>query len=237
MLSVIVNTITVLVGSLCGLLLKRGIPERVSGAVMQAIGLCNVLIGISGAMAGENTLVMILAMAIGTMLGTWADLDGRFSSAVERVEAKFRRGDGTTSLAEGFIAGSLLFCVGGMTIVGCLQSGLVGDHSTIFMKSIMDLISSFIFAATLGLGVVFSAGFVFVFQGAIVLAAQFIAPVLSDAVIAEISCAGSLIIVALGLNLLGISKLKIMNFLPAVFLPIALCPLYDLVAGWLSGLL
>ena len=105
------------------------------------------------------------------------------------------------------------------------------------MMSVNNGISSFIFAATLGLGVVFSAGFVFVFQGAIVLAAQFIAPVLSDAVIAEISCAGSLIIVALGLNLLGISKLKIMNFLPAVFLPIALCPLYDLVAGWLSGLL
>ena len=237
MLGVIANTITVLIGSLLGLLLRRGIPEKVSGAIMQAIGLCSIFIGISGAMAGENTLVLILSMALGTMLGTWTDMDGHFSRAVERVEEKFRRGGGKTSLAEGFIAASLLFCVGGMTIVGCLQAGLSGDNSTILTKSIMDLISSFVFAATLGLGVVFSAGFVFVFQGAIVLAAQLIEPLLSDAVIAEISCCGSVIIVALGLNLIGITKLKIMNFLPAIFLPIALCPLYDLVAGWLGGLI
>ncbi len=237
MIGVIANTIAVLIGSAIGLLLKRGIPEKVSGAVMHAIGLCTVYIGISGALGGKNTLVLILSMALGTLLGAWIDIDTRFTGAVEKLEARFRRGDGKTSIAEGFIAASLLFCVGAMTIVGSLQAGLSGDNSMLFTKSVLDLISSFVFAASLGVGVVFAAGFVFVFQGAIVLAAQFAAPLLSEAVIAEMTCAGSVIIVALGLNLLGITKLKIMNFLPAIFLPILLCPLYDIAAAWLSGLI
>lgn len=237
MIGVIANTITVLIGSLCGLLLSRGIPEKVSDTVMRAIGLCTLYIGISGALEGENTLVLILSMAIGTMIGVWLDIDKHFTQAVEKIESKFRRGDGKVSLAEGFISASLLFCVGAMTIVGSLQAGLTGDNRMLFTKSILDLISSFLFASTLGIGVVASAGFVFVFQGAIVLAATWLAPLLSDAVIAEMTCAGSLLIVALGLNLIGVTKLKILNYLPAVFLPILLCPVYDRIASWLAAIL
>ena len=237
MIGVIANTITVLIGRLCGLLLCRGIPEKVSDTVMRAIGLCTLYIGISGALEGENTLVLILSMAIGTMLGAWLDIDKHFTQAVEKIESKFRRGDGKVSLAEGFISASLLFCVGAMTIVGSLQAGLTGDNRMLFTKSILDLISSFLFASTLGIGVVASAGFVFVFQGAIVLAATWLAPLLSDAVIAEMTCAGSLLIVALGLNLIGVTKLKILNYLPAVFLPILLCPVYDRIASWLAAIL
>ena len=237
MIGVIANTITVLIGSLCGLLLCRGIPEKVSDTVMRAIGLCTLYIGISGALEGENTLVLILSMTIGTMIGVWLDIDKHFTQAVEKIETKFRRGDGKVSLAEGFISASLLFCVGAMTIVGSLQAGLTGDNRMLFTKSILDLISSFIFASTLGIGVVASAGFVFVFQGAIVLAATWLAPLLSDAVIAEMTCAGSLLIVALGLNLIGVTKLKILNYLPAVFLPLLLCPVYDRIASWLAAIL
>lgn len=237
MIGVIANTITVLIGSLCGLLLSRGIPGKVSDTVMRAIGLCTLYIGISGALEGENTLVLILSMAIGTMIGVWLDIDKHFTQAVEKIETKFRRGDGKVSLAEGFISASLLFCVGAMTIVGSLQAGLTGDNRMLFTKSILDLISSFLFASTLGIGVVASAGFVFVFQGAIVLAATWLAPLLSDAVIAEMTCAGSLLIVALGLNLIGVTKLKILNYLPAVFLPILLCPVYDRIASWLAAIL
>lgn len=237
MIGVIANTITVLIGSLCGLLLCRGIPEKVSDTVMRAIGLCTLYIGISGALEGENTLVLILSMAIGTMIGVWLDIDKHFTQSVEKIETKFRRGDGKVSLAEGFISASLLFCVGAMTIVGSLQAGLTGDNRMLFTKSILDLISSFLFASTLGIGVVASAGFVFVFQGAIVLAATWLAPLLSDAVIAEMTCAGSLLIVALGLNLIGVTKLKILNYLPAVFLPILLCPVYDRIASWLAAIL
>ena len=237
MIGVIANTITVLIGSLCGLLLCRGIPEKVSDTVMRAIGLCTLYIGISGALEGENTLVLILSMAIGTMIGVWLDIDKHFTQSVEKIETKFRRGDGKVSLAEGFISASLLFCVGAMTIVGSLQAGLTGDNRMLFTKSILDLISSFIFASTLGIGVVASAGFVFVFQGAIVLAATWLAPLLSDAVIAEMTCAGSLLIVALGLNLIGVTKLKILNYLPAVFLPLLLCPVYDWISSWLAAIL
>jgi len=237
MIGVIANTVTVLIGSLVGLLLRRGIPEKVSGAVMHAIGLCTIYIGISGALQGENTLVLIVSMALGTMLGAGIDIDRRFTGAVDRLEAKFRRGDGKTSLAEGFIAASLLFCVGAMTIVGSLQAGLSGDNSMLFTKSVLDLISSFVFASSLGVGVVFAAGFVFVFQGSIVLVAHLVAPLLSETVIAEMTCAGSVIIVALGLNLIGVTKLKIMNFLPAILLPILLCPLFDLASSVLGRLI
>ena len=237
MIGVIANTITVLIGSLCGLLLRRGIPKKVSDSVMLAIGLCTVYIGVSGALEGKNTLVLILSMAVGTLIGAWLNIDKHFTGAVEKIEAKFRRGDGKVSLAEGFISASLLFCVGAMTIVGSLQAGLTGDNRMLFTKSILDLISSFIFASTLGIGVVASAAFVFVFQGSIVLAAHLIAPLLSETVIAEMTCAGSLLILALGLNLLGITKLKILNFLPAVFLPILFCPLYDWIAAWLTAVL
>ena len=110
-----------------------------------------------------------------------------------------------------------------MTIVGSLQAGLSGDNEMLFTKSTLDFISSIVFASALGIGVLLSAVFVFVFQGAIVLLAQVSAPYLNDAVVAEMTCAGSLLILALGLNMLGLTKLKVMNYMPAVFLPILLC--------------
>ncbi len=237
MIGVLTNTLTVLIGASLGLLLKRGIPEKVSDAVMKAIGLCTVFIGISGALKGENTLILILSMAIGTLIGAAIDIDTRFTNLVEKIEAKFKKSDGKTSVAEGFIGASLVFCVGAMTIVGSLQAGISGDNTMLFTKSVLDLISSFVFASALGIGVLFAAGFVFVFQGALVLLAQFVAPLLSDGVISEMTCAGSVVILALGLNLIGVTKMKIMNYLPAILLPILLCPLYDKTATWIASLL
>ncbi len=235
MIGVLTNTLTVLIGASLGLLLKRGIPEKVSDAVMKAIGLCTVFIGISGALKGENTLVLILSMTIGTLIGAAVDIDTRFTNLVTKIEAKFKKSDGKTSIAEGFIGASLVFCVGAMTIVGSLQAGISGDNTMLFTKSVLDLISSFVFASALGIGVLFAAGFVFVFQGALVLLAQFVAPLLSDVVIAEMTCVGSVVILALGLNLIGVTKLKIMNFLPAILLPILLCPLYEKIAVWIAS--
>jgi len=237
MIGVLANTATVLIGSLLGLFLKRGIPEKVSGAVMKAIGLCTVYMGISGALEGKNTLVLIVSMALGTLLGSWIDIDRRFTAAVGKLEAKFRRSEGKASLGQGFITASLLFCVGAMTLVGSLQAGITGDSTMLLTKSVLDLISSFVLASTLGLGVVLSAGFVLVFQGSLVLLSDLIAPFLTEAVIAEMVSVGSLVIVALGLDLLGIGKWKIMNYLPAVLLPLLLCPLYEWAAGVLRTLL
>ena len=224
MLGVIVNTAAVIIGSSLGLLLKKGIPERYKEIIMKGIGLCTIYIGISGTLKGENTLVLILSVVIGAVIGQALDLDARLNSFAQKLENKFKKeGQLGPSIAEGFVTASLLFCIGAMTIVGSLQAGLSGDNEMLFTKSTLDFVSSLIFASALGIGVLLSAGFVLVFQGAIVLLAQFVAPVLSDYAIAEMTCAGSLLIVALGLNLLGIANLKVMNYIPAIFIPIALC--------------
>lgn len=229
MIAVIVNTLTVLIGSTIGLLLKKGIPERITDTLMKGLGLCTIYIGWSGTLEGENTLVLILSMAIGIVIGEGLDLDDKLNRFATGIENRFKKGEDKISLAEGFVTASLLFCVGAMTIVGSLQAGLSGDYEMLYTKSVLDLISSMVFASSLGIGVMLAGAFVFIFQGAIVLLAQFVAPFLTDAVIAEMICSGSLVIFALGLNIVGITKLKVLNFLPAIFLPIVLCPLLNLV--------
>lgn len=134
-----------------------------------------------------------------------------------------KREDDKTSVTEGFVSASLLFCVGAMTILGSLESGISGDHSTLFLKSILDFTCSIIYASTLGYGVIFSAATVLVIQGSITLLAGWIAPVLTETVILEMSCVGSILIIGLALNMLGITKLKTMNYIPAIFLPLLFC--------------
>lgn len=222
MIAVLTNTATVLIGSALGLLLKKGIPERVSKAVMVAIGLCTVYIGIDGALSGSNTIVLIVSMVLGTIVGTLIDIDEKINRVGEYFEKKMKKSDGKTTIAEGFMTGSLLFCVGAMTIVGSLNAGLSGDNELLFTKSILDLISSCMLASTLGIGVMFAAVFVLVFQGALVLLAGLLQNVLTDpALIAEITCAGSVMIIGLGLNILGLSKFKVANLMPAIlFVPL-----------------
>ena len=223
MLGVLVNVGTVLIGSLVGLFLKRGIPERVTEALMVGIGLCTVFIGISGALQGENTLVLILSMAIGTVIGTLLDIDKQLNRLAAYVEKRFKQKDGQVTVAEGFVTASLLFCVGAMTIVGSLQAGLTGDCEMLFTKATLDLISSCVLAASLGIGVLLADIFVLVFQGGIVLLAGFVAPFLTDYAIAKMTCAGSVLIIALGLNLIGVTKIKVANYLPVIFIPPILC--------------
>ena len=190
MIGVLVNTITVLIGSLIGLLFKKGIPKRLTDAVMLGIGLCTVYIGISGSLKGENTLILIGSIVLGAIIGTAIDLDKRLNALGELIGRRFKKSGGTVSAAEGFVTASLLFCIGSMTIVGSLTAGLTGDNETIFIKSLLDLVSSLILSVSLGIGVIFSAVFVFVFQGALVLLAQYLAPVLTSSAINEITCAG-----------------------------------------------
>lgn len=226
MIGVIFNTLTVLVGSSVGLLLKKGIPQKVSSAVMIALGLCTVYIGVEGALKGKNTIVVIVAMVIGTIIGTLLDIDGKIEGVGKFIEKRMKRKDDKTSVAQGFMTASLLFCVGAMTIVGSLKAGLEGDNQLIFTKGTLDLISSCMLASSMGIGVTFAAIFVFVFQGALVLLSGLLKNVLTEPIIAEITCAGSLMILGLGLNLIGIAKIKVANFLPALlFVP----PVYYLV--------
>lgn len=223
MLGVLVNVGTVLIGSLVGLFLKRGIPEKVTEALMIGIGLCTVFIGISGALEGENTLVLILSMAIGTVIGTLLDIDKQLNRLAAYVEARFKQKEGQVTVAEGFVTASLLFCVGAMTIVGSLQAGLTGDCEMLFTKATLDLVSSCVLAASLGIGVLLADIFVLVFQGGIVLLAGLVVPFLTDYAIGEMTCAGSVLIIALGLNLIGVTKIKVANYLPVIFIPPILC--------------
>lgn len=221
MLAVLVNTLAVLLGSTVGLLARKGIPEKVSGAIMTAISLCTLYAGVSGMLKGENTLVLIVSMVLGTAAGTLLDLDGALARLGKAIESRFRRTDGKTSVADGFVTASLLFCIGAMTFVGCINAGLRQDYELLFTKSLLDCISSCMLSVTLGIGVLCSAGFVLIFQGAIVLLAQVLAPVLSDAAIAELTCCGSVMIVAISLNMLGLTKIKTADLLPALlFVPL-----------------
>lgn len=219
MLGVLVNVATVILGSAVGLLLKKGIPERISKAVMTAIGLCTIYIGIDGALQGENTIVLIVSMVLGTIIGTATDIDGKLNKLASFVERKMKKDNEKSTIAQGFITGSLLFCVGAMSIVGSLNSGLSGDHTVTYTKAILDLISSCMLASTLGIGVMLAAIFVLVYQGGLVLLAELLQGILTDtALIAEITCAGSVMIIGLGLNITGLSKFKIANFLPALLI-------------------
>lgn len=217
MLAVLINAGAVIVGSLIGLVFKKGIPEKYADVIMKGIGLCTIYIGITGAMKGNNVLILILAIVIGGAIGTKMDIDKGINSLGQYVESKAKKtGDGSTSIAQGFVTASLLFCIGAMAIVGSLNAGISGDYEMLLTKSVMDFVSSAVLAVSLGVGVLFSAGFVLVFQGLIVILAQFLEPVLVDATIAEMTAAGSLIIMALGLNILDITKLKVANYLPAL---------------------
>lgn len=225
LIGTLVNTGTVIAGSLIGLYLGNILPQRLQDTVMKGLGLCTLFIGITGLMGGENALITVLSMAIGAVIGELLDLDGHLNRFAEKLEKRFKRDGAKTSLAEGFVTASLVFCVGAMTIMGALNDGLTGDHTMLFTKATLDFISSIIFASSLGLGVLLAAVAVLVIEGGIACLAGVVAPLLQydAAIIPEMTVVGSLLIVGLGLNLLGITKLKVMNYLPAIFLPILLC--------------
>lgn len=237
MVGVVVNVSTVLLGSFIGLVFKKGISKKYSDAVMTGIGLCTVLIGVQGMLKGENVLVAIISMVLGAIAGTALDIDGKLNRAGDFLSRKLKKGNGDkVSLSEGFVTASLLFCVGAMTIVGSLNSGLKGDHSMIFTKSVLDFFSSMMLSASLGIGVPFAALFVLVFQGGIVLLAGVLEPILSNSAVAEITCVGSLMILALGLNLTGIGKFKVANYLPALLFVPFVCYLFEFLGRYIPAL-
>ena len=221
MLGVIVNVMTVLIGSFVGLLFKKGIPERVSNAAMIGIGACNIYIGISGSLSCENVLILIASIVLGAITGTLIGIDDGINKLAKGVEKRFKKKDNGTSVAEGLVTATLLFCVGSMTVTGSIEAGLTGDNSITITKATMDLVSSMMLASSLGIGVMLAAGSVFIIQGGLVLLASLIAPFLSTGAINEMTAAGSILIIMLGTNLMGISKIKVADFLPAIiFAPI-----------------
>ena len=238
MLGVLINVITVIIGSSIGLLFKKGIPEKVSHAAMVGLGACTVYIGITGSLSGENVLILIAAVVLGAIIGTLLNIDGGISALAEKVETKFKKDGSNVSIAEGIISATLLFCVGSMTVTGSIQAGLTGDNSVLITKAMLDLVSSMMLASSLGIGVLLSAVAVFVIQGGLVLLAGMLAPVMSVGAINEMTCAGSILIIMIGTNLMGITKIKVADYLPAIlFAPVIynLIPLFEKIIALLTG--
>ena len=227
---VLVNVLTVIVGSTVGLLLKKQIPEKLTNAVMTAIGLCTVAIGVTGIIKGQNQLVMIISLVVGTIIGTLIDIDGKLTKIGDKLQKKSKNGGNEKStFSQGFVTASLLFCVGAMTIVGSMNAGISGDNQMLYTKSVLDLISSTMLGASLGVGVLCSSVFVLVFQGGLVALSMVLGSFLNDFAVAELICAGSVMITALGFNLIGITKIKVANLLPGLVLVPVVCKIFEMI--------
>lgn len=216
MLGVLVNSVAVIIGGLIGLIFKSKISDKVSKPVMVGLGVCVLYIGISGSLEGENVLIAITAIVLGIITGTVLNIDDNINKLANKVEQKFKKENSVESLSEGFITATLLFCIGAMTITGSIQAGLVNDNSILITKSILDFVSAIMLAASLGRGVLLSSIFLLITQGLLVILSSVIAPYINDSLINEITCVGSLIIILIGTNLMGITKVKVADFLPAI---------------------
>lgn len=230
MLGVIVNVIAVVFGSGIGLLFKKGIPEKVSTAAMTGLGFCILYIGITGSLCGENVLIVIASVVLGAISGTLLGIDRGVNELAKNVESKFRKDGGGISIAEGFVTATLLFCIGSMAVTGSIQSGLTGDHSILITKAALDFVSAMMLASSLGFGVLLSSLSVLVVQGGIALLAGLISPFMTTGAINEMTCVGSLLIMMIGTNMMGITKIKVADFLPAIiYAPV----IYNIVS-WIS---
>ena len=235
MIAVFVNMATVICGSLLGILLRNRLKPSLQEALMKALALCTVVIGVSSAIGTQALLCVILCMVIGTALGEWLRIDDGIEHAGDSIKEKLFRGKvGESRFTEGFVSACILFCIGSMTIVGSLEAGINRNYSIIYAKSTMDFVSSMAFGAAMGLGVTCSAVFILVFQGGLTLLSGLLAPVLSTAVVTEMSAVGGVILIGMAVNMLGLGRerIKVSNMLPAIFLPI----LYFPAANWLSSL-
>ena len=225
MIAAIVNTICVLAGSGAGLLFKSRLNQKHLEAVFSAIGVFTIVLGMGSALKSADTLCCIVCLVIGTLIGEALDIEGRIDSVGEKLKSRFAGSGESGSFTQGFVAASLLFCVGSMTVMGSLEAGINKNYTIIFSKSVMDLITSLLLTTTLGAGVLFSAASVLVVQGGLTLCAQFIAPYLSDALTLEMSAIGGVLLIAIGINMLFKKGLHSANMLPAMFLPIIYLPI------------
>jgi uncharacterized membrane protein YqgA involved in biofilm formation len=219
MLGPVVNAAVILICGLAGCRFGRNIPGRFEDIIKKGLGVSLVYIGVKGALENQNVLLLVVSIAAGAAIGEAADLDKWMNRLGYWTERKLRMKNG--AFARGFVSASVLFCTGSMAIVGSIQSGLLDSHETLFAKSVMDGIFSLIFAGSMGIGVIFSAVPVLLYEAGIALLALQIRGFLSPDIIRETSAAGSLLISAIGFNFLGASEIKVANLIPAVFIPAA----------------
>ena len=242
-LGTIVNFSVVLIAGIAGSLIKKSVPKRIGDAIMYAMAICVIYIGIDGALEAAppvddnsflsaplvKVMIMILSMMLGTLVGELVDIDKWIGRLGELLESKFSRGESTKgNFARGFVSCSLLFCVGAMAVNGALNDAK-GEPDLLLAKSVIDGISCFLMATSFGIGCAFSAFFVLLYQGLISLIGQGLLSVLSPETLTYMSVTGSLVIILIGTNVLGMTKVKTANMIPAIFMPIAITPLIQLL--------
>lgn len=232
-LGTIANIGAIILGVIIGGIIKGGIPERFEKTIMNAIGLATFFIGITGALQGmivvnkdgslssQHIMLMIISLVIGALIGEWIDIEKRLEHFGEWCQRRFTlKNNKNDTFIEAFMTSSLLFCIGAMAIVGSLEDGLNANATILYAKSVMDGVAALIFTASLGTGVLFSIIPVAIYQGGITILATFIKPFLNDAVINQMSFVGSILIFAIGFNLIFGKKIKVGNLLPAIIIPI-----------------
>ena len=219
LLGSLVNGAAVVVGGLVGMFAGKLLPERLRGSVMAALSLMTIGIAAPGLLKSANALIPIISMVVGTIIGELLNID----AAVNKLGAALQKKCNGSPITEGFVTGSLVFAVGALAVMGALESGLQHQHSILISKAVIDGVGALVFASTMGLGVALSGVTVLVAEGSMALLASLVAPYLGEAVVNEITFVGSLLIVGISLNLLGVTKLRILNMVPAILLPILLC--------------
>ncbi|SEC15412.1 DUF554 domain-containing protein [Paenibacillus sp. GP183] len=237
----IVNALAIIVGGLLGILLPR-ISEGMRNTVMQGLGLAVVVLGITMALKSNNFLIVIISLVLGGILGEWLRIELRLQQLGKWLEKQVGKVSvktaGQSGIAEGFVTATLVYCIGAMAIIGSIDSGLRHDHGILYTKSMLDGFSSIIFASTLGIGVIFSAVPVLLYQGAIAVAATFITLMISDAslnaIIVEVTAVGGILIIGIGINILLIKKINVANLLPSLLIAAISVPVYKQVSDWLT---
>lgn len=240
MLGTIVNVCAILLGGLLGLCMKRGLKAKYSEIVIQVLALSVLFIGASSALKGllsENVepILFIVSLVVGSLFGTWIDLEEKLQRLGDFLQTK--TGGQKGNIAQGFVTASLLFCVGTMAVLGSLESGISGNHTTLYVKSVLDGASAVVFASALGVGVLFSAAAVFVYQGTLTICAGFLAPHLTENTVREMGIVGGMLIFSLGLTMLELKRFKTANMLPALLVPVLYyLPQVQAAAAWIKTL-
>lgn len=226
----IVNVLAVIFGSMIGILFNGGLKQKYQDTLMQVLGLSTMFIGVSGTLKGmfiitnnaietKGTMLMIISLVLGALIGEFIDIEDKMDRFGEYLKSKVKKVN-NPRFVEGFVTSSIVICVGAMAVVGSLQDGLIGDPSMLFTKSILDGIITIIFASTMGIGVLFSVIPLGLYQGTITLCAKFVAPILTETMITNLSFVGSVLIFGVGINIAFGKKFKVGNMLPALFIAI-----------------
>lgn len=228
----LINALSIIVGSIIGMFFRKGIKDEYQLTINQALGLSILLIGLNGVLTNmfivvdnviksQYELLLVVSLSIGSLIGAYLNIDGYLNSIAHKLEKRFK----ITGFALGFVNASLVFCIGAMAIIGSINDGIFHDTSTLLVKSMLDFVTCIILTSSLGIGVLFSAFSVLLYQGSITLFASYLNNFLSPEILAQICCVGYSLLMLTGLNFMNITKIKVANFLPAILIAALLATL------------